>query len=72
MRDFNIIIQQGEDGYFISEVMKLPGCHTQAKSMDELIKATKEAILLFLDASDKTVKNMKKFVGVAKKKNAEK
>lgn len=45
---FNIIIEQGEDGYLISEVVGLPGCHTQAKTYDELIKRTKEAIRLYL------------------------
>ena len=48
MGEYNVIIEQGEDGYLISEVVELPGCHTQAKSFDELIKRTKEAILLFL------------------------
>jgi len=44
---FNIIVEQGEDGYLISEVVELPGCHTQAKTYDELLKRTKEAISLF-------------------------
>jgi len=48
MATFNIIIEKGEDGYLISEVIKLPGCHTQAKNMGELIKRTKEAISLCL------------------------
>ena len=43
-----MIIEQGEEGYLISEVIGLPGCHTQAKSYDELIKRTKEAISLYL------------------------
>lgn len=47
---FNVIIEQGEDGYLISEVVGLPGCHTQAKTYDELIKRTKEAIQLYLKA----------------------
>ena len=55
MMDFNIIIEQGEDGYFISEVIELPGCHSQAKSIDELIKRTKEAITLFLESQEKTL-----------------
>ena len=46
---FNVIVEQGEDGYLISEVVELPGCHTQAKTYDELIKRTKEAILLYLN-----------------------
>jgi len=45
---FNVIVEEGEDGYLISEVIELPGCHTQAKTYDELIKRTKEAISLYL------------------------
>jgi predicted RNase H-like HicB family nuclease len=45
---FNIIVERGEDGYLISEVVELPGCHTQAKTYDELIKRTKEVISLYL------------------------
>jgi predicted RNase H-like HicB family nuclease len=40
---YNVIVEEGEDGYLISEVIELPGCHTQAKTYDELIKRTKEA-----------------------------
>ena len=46
---FNIIVEKGEDGYLISEVIELPGCHTQAKSYDELLRRTKEAIELYLE-----------------------
>ena len=45
---FNIIVKQGEDGYLISDVVELPGCRTQAKTYDELMKRTKEAISLYL------------------------
>ena len=48
MANFNIIIEKGEDEYLISEVVELPGCHTQAKNMNELIGRTKEAISLYL------------------------
>ncbi len=44
---FNLIIEKGEDGYLISEVVELPGCHSQAKDMNELIKRTREAISLY-------------------------
>ncbi len=46
---FNIIIEKGIDGYLISNVIELPGCHTQAKTYDELILRTKEAIELYLE-----------------------
>jgi len=45
---YTVIVEQGEDGYLISEVVGLPGCHTQAKTYDELLKRTKEAISLYL------------------------
>jgi len=48
VQTFNIVVEQGEDGYLISEVVELPGCHTQAKTYDELVKRTKEAISLYL------------------------
>ena len=48
MEKFNIIVEEGEDGYLISDVVELPGCHTQAKTYDELLKRTKEAIELYL------------------------
>ena len=49
---FTVIVEEGQDGYLISEVVELPGCHTQAKSMNELLKRTKEAIELYIDAEE--------------------
>ena len=48
MVKFNIIIEQDEDGWFVSEEVELPGCHTQAKTLNELLIRTKEAISLYL------------------------
>ncbi len=65
MNEFNMIIEKGEDGYFLSEVVELSGCHTQAKTMNELIERTKEAILLCLEGSEsEEVKD--NFLGVQK------
>ncbi len=47
-REFTVIMEEGEDGYLISEVVELPGCHTQARNLEELMKRTKEAISLYL------------------------
>jgi predicted RNase H-like HicB family nuclease len=46
-RIHNIIIEQGQDGYLISTVIGLRGCHTPAKTYDELNERTKEAINLY-------------------------
>ena len=50
--EFNLIIEKGEDGYLIAEVVELPGCHTQAKPMNDLIIRIKEAISLYLEISE--------------------
>jgi predicted RNase H-like HicB family nuclease len=52
-KTFKIIVEQGIDGYLISSVIELPGCHTQAKTYDELFIRTKEAIELYLDEKKK-------------------
>jgi len=45
-REFTMIIERDEAGYFVAEVPELPGCHTQAKSLGTLKKRMKEAIAL--------------------------
>ncbi len=60
---FNVIIEQGEDGYLISDVVELSGCHTQAKTYDELIRRTKEAILLYL-SEKKPIEHKTKFLSL--------
>jgi len=44
MAKYTVLIEQDEDGWLVSEVVELPGCHTQAKTLDELISRTREAI----------------------------
>ena len=48
MGTFNVIVEQDEDDMFVSEVVGLPGCHTQGESLDELMENTREAISLYL------------------------
>lgn len=48
-KDFNVIIEKDEDGFYVATVPSLKGCHTQAKSLDELMERTKEAIELCLE-----------------------
>ncbi|MCD6230173.1 MAG: type II toxin-antitoxin system HicB family antitoxin [Candidatus Diapherotrites archaeon] len=60
---YNVIIEEGEDGYLISGVVELPGCHTQAKTYDELLKRTKEAISLYLQVKG-TKETKTKFLAV--------
>lgn len=50
MKEYTVIIEQDEAGFYIAEVPELQGCHTQATSLDELMARTKEAILLCLES----------------------
>lgn len=62
-KQFNVVIEQDSDGYFVASVPELRGCHTQAKSLDELMERTKEAIELCLDAQGEDVVQ-NNFIGV--------
>ncbi len=66
MANFNVIIEKGEDGYYISEVIGLSGCHTQAKTLDELMKRTKEAIALCLKEKQIGFEVENSFIGIQK------
>jgi predicted RNase H-like HicB family nuclease len=48
-REFNVVVEKDSDGYFVASVPSLPGCHTQAKSLDQLMKRIEEAIQLCLE-----------------------
>jgi predicted RNase H-like HicB family nuclease len=48
-KEFNVIIERDSEGYFIATVPELRGCHTQAKSLDKLMKRVQEAIELCLE-----------------------
>ncbi len=48
-REFFVVIEEGEDGYYIAEVPQLRGCYTQARSLDELMVRVREAIELCLE-----------------------
>lgn len=62
-REYTVIIEQDESGYYVADVPELDGCHTQAKSLDELMERVREAIELCRDA-DQSKLPRKHLVGV--------
>ncbi len=48
-RDFNVVIERDEAGYYVASVPALPGCHTQARSLDDLMDRVREAIAVCLE-----------------------
>jgi predicted RNase H-like HicB family nuclease len=63
-REFNVIIEKDEDGFYIGSVPELPGCHTQAKTLDQLQDRIKEAIELYLDVNKEELDFSTKFIGL--------
>jgi predicted RNase H-like HicB family nuclease len=49
-QQFDVTIERDEEGYFVASVPQLPGCHTQARSLDEVTQRIREAIELCLEA----------------------
>lgn len=47
--EYTIVIEKDEDGYYVGSVPALPGCHTQGKSIDQLLERMEEAIALWLE-----------------------
>jgi len=65
-RQFTVIIENGEDGNLIGTVLELKGCHTQGKSLEELLKNIREAIELYLEVQGDYDPYIKEIVGIQK------
>lgn len=62
--EFDVVIERDEEGYYVASVPSLPGCHTQTRSLDELVVRVKEAIELCLeDQASRDIRALE-FVGV--------
>lgn len=62
-KKYTILIERDQAGWLVSEVVELPGCHTQAKTFDELIKRTKEAVRAYLQTEERPIVS-EEFIGV--------
>jgi predicted RNase H-like HicB family nuclease len=62
-QEFNVIIERDSEGYFVASVPELRGCHTQAKSLDTLMKRIREAIELCLEVEG-DIYDRPDFIGV--------
>ena len=62
-RDFDVFIERDSAGNYVGSVPSLRGCHTQARSLDELMVRIHEAVALCLEVEGEEVEPMT-FVGV--------
>jgi predicted RNase H-like HicB family nuclease len=62
-QQFDVVVEKDSEGYFVASVPALPGCHTQAKSLDELMSRIREAIELCLEVQGSPTESLD-FIGV--------
>ncbi len=56
--EYTIVIEKDEDGYYVGSVPDLLGCHTQGKSIDQLLERMEEAITLWLEVKGEDAPRM--------------
>lgn len=62
-REYTVVIERDVSGYFVATVPELRGCHTQAKTLDTLMKRVREAIQLCLEAEGRKTDSLE-LVGI--------
>ncbi|MCK5723814.1 MAG: type II toxin-antitoxin system HicB family antitoxin [Gammaproteobacteria bacterium] len=66
-KEYTIVIEQDEDGIYVASVPELEGCHTQAKTLDELKERVEEAIELYLEVKSELIDEVPlSFIGIQK------
>jgi predicted RNase H-like HicB family nuclease len=63
-KQYDVVIERDAEGFYVGSVPQLPGCHTQAKSLDELMERIQEAIALCLEVQDGPPPPALEFIGV--------
>jgi predicted RNase H-like HicB family nuclease len=64
MKDYYMVVERDEDGWYVGSIPELPGCHTQGKTIEELAERMKEAISLYMDETCETTASLSEFIGV--------
>lgn len=62
-RQFDVVIERDAEGYYIASVPQLHGCHTQARSLDDVIQRIREAIELCLEVEGAPEQDLE-FIGI--------
>jgi len=62
-REFYVVVERDEDGYYVGEAPQLRACYAQGKTLDELMENMREVILLSLE-DEHYVEPIPEFVGV--------
>ena len=57
-REFYVIIERDEEGYYVGEVPQLKACYSQGETIDELLFNIKEVIELCLEEEEEGDENI--------------
>ena len=63
-KEFYVVIERDEDGYYVGEVPQLKACYSQGETIDELMDNIKEVIELCLEEESEELSS--EFVGIQK------
>ena len=64
-KEFSVVIERDAEGYYVASEPGLRGCHTQARSLDDLMARVREALELCLEVQGENVQSFD-FIGVHK------
>jgi predicted RNase H-like HicB family nuclease len=62
-RQFGVVIECDSEGFYVASVPQLPGCHRQARSLDEVTERIREAIELCLEVQGAPQEDLE-FIGI--------
>jgi len=67
-REFYVVIERDEDGFYVGEVPQLKACYSQGETIDELMENMKEVITMCLEELEENdnLVSLNEFVGVQK------
>ena len=60
--NLKVVIEKGEDGYFVASVPALKGCWSQGKTREEALANIREAIELYLEPDELEITNQEREV----------
>ena len=61
-REFFVVIEQDDDGWFVGEVPQLKACYSQGKTIDELMENMRDVIKICLEEDE--FGEISRFVGI--------
>ncbi|HEX8196134.1 MAG TPA: type II toxin-antitoxin system HicB family antitoxin [Pyrinomonadaceae bacterium] len=60
--NLKVVIEKGEDGYFVASIPALKGCWSQGKTREEALANIREAIELYLEPDESEITNQEREV----------